>query len=66
MELLELVPPSHGVRHIGIYIIGDDGAEVCAGPFACEATAIGWIEHRQGHQADRPGTESCAEPAPPH
>ena len=47
MELLELDPPSYGVSTRGIYIINDDGEQVCAGPFDSEIAAIAWIDPRQ-------------------
>jgi hypothetical protein len=47
MELLALDPPAHGVNMTGIYIIDDDGIQVCAGPFHSETEALFWIEERQ-------------------
>ena len=47
MELLQLEPPDYGVHTTGIYIIGDDGTHVFAGPFDSESSAIGWIDQRQ-------------------
>jgi hypothetical protein len=47
MELLQLEPPDYGVRTMGIYIIGDDGIGVCAGPFDSEVAVLGWIDQRQ-------------------
>jgi hypothetical protein len=47
MELLELDPPSYGVTTRGIYIVDDDGEQVCAGPFDSEIAAIAWINLRQ-------------------
>ena len=51
MELLELNSPSYGVSTAGIYIIDDDGEQVCAGPFNSEIAAIAWIDlQRPGHR----------------
>jgi hypothetical protein len=44
MELLELQPPEYGVRTSGIYVIDDDGGQVCAGPFQTATDAIVSIE----------------------
>jgi hypothetical protein len=44
MELLELQPPEYGVQTSGIYIIDDDGRQVCAGPFPTATDAIVSIE----------------------
>ena len=41
MELLELQPPEYGVH---LYVIDDDGRQVCAGPFQSETDAIVSIE----------------------
>jgi hypothetical protein len=47
VELLELDPPSYGVTTRGIYIVDDDGEQICAGPFDSEIAAIAWINLRQ-------------------
>ena len=47
VELRGLDSPSYGVSIPGIYIIDDDGEQVCAGPFDSEIAAIAWIDRRQ-------------------
>lgn len=53
MELLQLEPPDHGAHTTGLYIVDDDGINICAGPFDSETAAIGWIVRRQNYQACR-------------
>jgi hypothetical protein len=59
MELLRLQPPDYGVHSTGIYIIGDDGREICAGPFDSETAAIKWIDQRQEISAHRSQSEAA-------
>ena len=47
MELLELTPPEFGVAAAGVYVLDNDRAAICAGPFATDALALSWIEKRQ-------------------
>lgn len=59
MELLLLDPPDHGAHSTGIYIIGDDGIDICAGPFDSETAAIQWIVLRQEISARRSHSEAA-------
>jgi hypothetical protein len=54
MEVLELDPPQLGVAEAGIFVAGDDGTTILAGPFQHETEALAWIEKTRA--PDVPGS----------